>query len=477
MEDERKTVVIAGARGFVGRALIERLLPHYNVIGLSRRFQDNGEVEWRECDLFSRRETIDALRGADFAVYLVHSMLPSARLTQGNFEDMDLICADNFARSARKNGVEHVVYLGGIFPEGKALSRHLVSRYEVEQALSSYGVPVTSLRAGLVVGPNGSSTAVVIRLVEKLPVMVCPAWTRTETQPIALRDVVCLIDFVLGNPECMGQTYDVGGPDTMTYKEMMLRTADLLGKTRIMVDAPVVSPRVSTLWVSTFTKAPTELIGPLVESLEHRMVARDNRLVEMSGLEMTAFEVSMREAVEHERARRAQPVAFDKGGSRKREESAVRSVQRLPRPAGADATWIADEYARWLPRFLAPFLRVDVDEARTTQFCIRGMSRPLLKLKFADVSRPDRQLFWITGGLLAKSHDRGRLEFREVMSGKAVLAAIHDFQPRLPWYIYRYTQALVHLVVMAGFRRYLAAIESVEIDESDERETPRKLTA
>lgn len=463
MSSSKKTVVIAGARGFVGQALIELLKDEYRIIGLSRRsLEDEEHIEWRECDLFSRQETLEALKGADYGIYLVHSMLPSARLTQGKFEDMDLICADNFARAAAANDVEHIVYLGGIFPESAKVSRHLESRYEVERTLGAYGVAITSLRAGLVVGPNGSSTAIVIRLVNKLPVMVCPTWTRTETQPVALHDVLRLIVFALGNEKCMGNTYDVGGPEIMTYKEMMRRTAELMGVRRYMLDAPVFSSRLSTAWVSAFTGAPYELVSPLVESLEHRMVAGDNRLVEMSGIEMTTFEESMRAAIEHEAQKRSNPVAFDKKGSRKREESAVRSVQRLPLPEGANAWWVADEYARWLPNFMSPFLRVEVDENRKTGFFVRGMSKPLLELTFAKVSRSDRQLYWITGGILVKRHDRGRLEFRVVLGGKAVLAAIHDFLPRLPWYVYRYTQAVAHHFVMAGYARHLAKIEAIE---------------
>jgi len=458
---EKQTVVVAGARGFVGQALIETLVDEYSIIALSRHGHSQDEaVEWRPCDLFSRKDTFDALKGADLAVYLVHSMLPSARLTQGNFEDMDLICADNFARAAAANGIRQIVYLGGIMPASQS-SRHLESRYEVEKTLGAYGVPVTSLRAGLVVGPNGSSTAMVIRLVEKLPAMICPAWTRTETQPIALKDVVRLLKFVLGNEACFDDAYDVGGPDVMPYKTMLELTAEIMGVKRLMLDGPDIPAFVSTTWVSRVTGAPAELVAPLVESLAHRMVAADDRLVEMSGFEMTPFETSMREAVEAEVAASTVPVAFDRKRSRRSDERSVRSVQRVPLPENATACWVALEYARWLPDFLAPLLRVEVDETRT-RFFVKGVIRPLLELTLAEVSESDRQLFWITGGLLAKPNLKGRLEFREVLGGTAVLAAIHDFQPTLPWYIYRYTQALVHLYVMSGFREYLEHVQPLE---------------
>lgn len=448
------TVVIAGARGFVGQALIERLKGHVKIVGLSRRSSPDDGVEWRACDLFSRVDTLAGLRGADYAVYLVHSMLPSARLSQGDFEDFDLICADNFARAAQENGIKHIVYLGGILPEGDGVSRHLESRHEVEAALGAYGTPVTSLRAGMVVGPNGSSTAIVVRLVERLPVMLCPAWTREQTQPIALQDAVGVIEFALGNEALYGQIFDVGGPDTMTYKMMMERTANLLELKRTFIDFPAIAPAISSGWVSMITGAPMELVRPLIESLEHSMVAKDDDLVARSGISLTPFVESMGAAIHFELSQRSEPVAFDKRGASRKAEKVVRSVQRLPLPAGRNAAWVAAEYMRWLPDFMAPILRVEVEDDMT-RFFVKALLKPLLELRLADVSATDRQLFWIVGGLLAHDNPKARLEFREVLGGNAVIAAIHDFEPRLPWYVYRYTQALAHLFVMHGFGEHL----------------------
>ena len=143
-------------------------------------------------DSFSVQQTRDALEGADVAVYLVHSMSPNSRLTQGRFEDLDLLLADNFGRAASAAGVQRIVYLGGLMPkeDPSELSAHLASRFEVEKALGAHGVPVTAVRAGLVVGAEGSSLNILVRLVERLPLMVCPSWTSSRTQPIALSDVV-----------------------------------------------------------------------------------------------------------------------------------------------------------------------------------------------------------------------------------------------------------------------------------------------
>src|SRR5690606_19576051 len=131
---------------------------------------------WVQADLFSLLEVERALEGADVALYLVHSMIASAELTQGSFADFDLILADNFARAAKSRGVRHILYVGGLIPEGERLSRHLESRLEVEQTLRAQGVPVTALRASIIIGPAGSSLRMVENLVRRLPVMITPAW-------------------------------------------------------------------------------------------------------------------------------------------------------------------------------------------------------------------------------------------------------------------------------------------------------------
>ena len=185
-DSNRSCVAITGAAGFVGSALCEALESKTRVVALGRRFpppsgapsdlieNGNAGIERRRCDLFSIPETELALKGADVAVYLVHSMSPNARLTQGSFENLDLLLADNFARAARQAGVKRIVYLGGLLPSdpSRGLSPHLQSRLEVEHALAAHGVPVTAIRAGLIVGAEGSSLNLLVRLVERLPLAI-----------------------------------------------------------------------------------------------------------------------------------------------------------------------------------------------------------------------------------------------------------------------------------------------------------------
>jgi uncharacterized protein YbjT (DUF2867 family) len=463
----RKRVVVAGATGFVGRALIAALLPDHDVIALTRTpptgMSDAG-VTWRPCDLFDLRDAERALAGADAAFYLVHSMMPSSRLTQGTFDDLDLICADNFARAARANAVGHVVYLGGLVPspgEGE-LSRHLESRLEVERTLGSRSVALTTLRAGLVVGAGGSSFEILTRLVGRLPFMIGPRWTRSISQAIALPDVVALLRFALEHPELAGRAYDVGCPDVLSYADTLRLTGEVLGKKTRVLTVPVRSARLSLLWVSVITGASRKLVQPLLDSLRHDLVARDGLVLQkQAGVEAIPLRAALERAVSaQQELEKTKPKArrIERGQG----EPRARSVQRLPLPAGRDASWVAAEYARWLPRFLRPFLRVDVDEARRCSFYFWPLAAPLLVLTFAaERSEPDRQLFYVTGGLLvsvATDSERARLEFRSVLDGHFVLAAVHDFVPRLPWFIYRLTHAMVHLYVMRQFGRHLAAM-------------------
>lgn len=455
-------VAIAGASGYVGKALVAALVPDHRVIALSRGGLESEEPEaqgaglcQRRCDLFSLRQLTYALRGADVAVYLVHSMLPSARLTQASFEDLDLILADNFARACKQAGVKKIVYLGGILPSTRPLSPHLRSRLEVEQTLSAYGVPVVALRAGLVVGPQGSSFLILERLVERLPAMILPAWTKSRTQPIALSDVVQLLRMTVIQHEPVTTHYDIAGQEVLTYKEMIAQVAAALGKRSPLIHVRWFSPQLSCLWVSLVSGQPYALVSPLVESLLHEMLPADSRLMERYGFTPTPWPEALEEAL-------ALPADSAQQGKertvrrKQQHESLVRSVQRLPRPPGASAREVALAYMRWLPSALAPLVQVDI-EGETVAFRLRFVSRPFLILRHSsDGSAPERELFHVIGGALAaETQVPGRLEFRLTPDGKSVLAAIHEFKPRLPWYLYRTTQAWLHLWVMRAFGRFL----------------------
>ena len=477
-----ETVAIAGATGFVGRALWARLEGKVPLVGLSRRVPSDAPApeHWRACTLFNLLEVERALTGVSRAFYLVHSMLPSARMAQGHFADMDLLCADNFGRAAARCGVQHIVYLGGLIPPKRHLSEHLKSRLEVEQALGGHGVPVTTLRAGMVLGAQGSSSEMLVRLVRRLPLMVAPRWVASRTQPIALTDVLTLLAYALAHPELGNQAFDVGCPDVLTYAQMLEQTAALLGRHTRVYTVPVKTMGLSLWWVSLITQTPRQLVLPLVQSLQHDMVARDGLVLQQrAGLRAQPFLAALRQALQ---APPRPPRTTRRHDARAiLQDRTVTSVQRLPLPRDLDAARVAALYVRWLRRFLRPLLRIEIGPRRAYhRFFVPGLRRPLLELTFApDRSTGARQMYYVTGGLLTRlpappspgtapaspvapgerPSGMGRFEFRSVPGRPVVLAAVHDFVPRLPWYLYVITQAQAHAWIMRSFGRFLARLD------------------
>jgi uncharacterized protein YbjT (DUF2867 family) len=457
-------VAIAGATGFVGQAMLACEQKSFSIVGLTRGSilgrPSRPNTEWRKCDLFSLSETRKALEGCDYAVYLVHSMLPAAQLTQANFADLDILVADNFARAAYAAGVKQIVYVGGIIPPDTELSGHLKSRFEVEKALAGQGTPVTALRAAMIFGPTGSSMNVLLRLVKRLPVMICPSWTGKKSQPVFIGDVVEAVFHCLGREGCRSQVYDLGGTTALSYREMMRRVGRHNGKEPIICGIPLITPKLSRLWVSFVTGAPKNLIEPLIESLQHDMLPAQNRRLAIPDHEFLSFdEILDRSLGEGDTA--IQPRAFQLPPDEQSQRT-VRSVQRLSMPKGYKVKEIALEYLRWLPKFLAPFLRVEVEE-HACRIYFAFLKKALLVLELDDEeASSDRESFLITGGILVDPRDVGRFEFRRIESSDCLIAAIHDFHPRLPWYLYIYSQALVHLWVMRGFGEHLKRLSGKE---------------
>ncbi|NJC26679.1 NAD(P)H-binding protein [Neolewinella antarctica] len=451
------TIVIAGATGFIGRWFIERFHQDFNIIALSRSEMEPDptydHVDWRQVELYSLSSSEEAMKGADYALYLVHSMHPTTRLHQGTFEDTDLLLADNFGRAAKANGLKQIIFMGGLLPYNETkdqLSRHLRSRWEVEQTLGNAGVPVTTLRAGIIVGPGGSSFDMIKKLVERLPVMICPSWCQSETHPIELEDALKIIRYCVGQEDTYDQHFDIGGGGTTTYMEMMRTVADLMNKKRTIRPVHYFSPGFSKMWVALFTNQSRELVSPLIESLRHDMVATPNSFLEQFP-DRADFRAAAHRALYGKERLPALPKRIP---TEKKEKNTVRSVQRLANPEGHTATYVARIYQKWLPIFFRTLIRVRT-EGDVSDFTVAGV--PLLQLTFiSDRSDEERQLFYITGGRLVKRRDYGWLEFRRVLGGRYVISAIHEFVPSLPWFLYVGTQARAHSFVMNRFGKYLA---------------------
>lgn len=468
MENTKNKVVIAGASGYIGHNLLNKLKGKTDLVGLSRnKKEDTDSVTWRSCDLFSLIDAEAGLQGADIAVYLVHSMVPSAKLTQGSFEDMDVILADNFARAAKRQNVKEIIYLSGIIPDGdENLSRHLKSRLEVENILRSYGTPVTAIRAGLIVGPDGSSFPILAKLVKRLPAMILPKWTSSKTQPVALGDVLNSLSKVILNSVKENRSIDIGGPEVMTYRSMMEETADVLGKKRYMFNVPVFSLSLSRLWLRLVTQTPKEIVYPLVESLTHEMIVQKSNYVAGISDGKIPFRDAARKAIE-----------ADKNKKKKKKKTSfgpliqdVRSIQRIPLPKGQSADWVGRYYSIWLENFLNPWVKTTTDDALNCKIGFLNKDFLLLELSYSsERSTTDRALYYITDGFLTDDtqNERGRMEFRKIPGQNEVIIAIHDYTPSLPWFIYQFTQANAHLFVMQAFKRHIKKIDEEKLPLPD----------
>jgi len=452
-------IAIAGASGFVGKNLISSLKGKHSIRALGRRkpASSDSSVEWKETELFSASSTLEALKDVDVAIYLVHSMMPSSRLFQGNFHDTDLLLADNFAMACKQNGVKQIIYLGGLVPEGY-ISPHLQSRKEVEGVLQSSGVPVTVLRAGMVVGPGGSSFEILLSLVKKLPVMVLPRWTQSSTQAVFIDDVVQVIDTAILNDRFLSKTLDVVNGESLNYEGILKKTAGVLGLKRSMFPVPIASTGFSKLWVQIFGNSTYELVSPLIDSLlcDLPQLKPSSEIAPL--IRYPRFEDMIEETL-----KRDIKVSSQRPKRRIIHEDSVRSIQRLPSVV-EDCHWIAIEYMKWLPTFLPAILKVKTSpENPQIDFYLSFLKKPLLVLKYVrETTGIRREKFHIVGGLLTKTTHTGWLEFRQIDHKKYTLVAIHEFVPRLPWMIYLATQAPLHRLAMFLFGKHLAQVSGHE---------------
>ena len=297
---ERPRVLVTGATGYVGGRLVPALLARGFAVRCivrepgkvaARPWRDDPNVDVRVHDLEDRDGVTDAMRGCVAAYFLVHSMITASE----EYRSRDEHLARTFAQSADEAGVARIVYLGGLGELGDDLSEHLTSRREVEHVLSSAGVPVTTLRAAMIIGSGSASFEILRYLVEHLPVMLTPRWVRTKSQPISIRNVIHYLVTCLEVPETTGQTLDIGGPEVVSYRELMrMMAAARRLKPRLVVPVPVLTPRLSSLWIHLVTPVPHTIARPLAEGLRNRTVCRDDRATRW----MPQRLMTMREAID-----------------------------------------------------------------------------------------------------------------------------------------------------------------------------------
>ncbi len=447
-------IAITGASGFVGWNLIQALSnSNHQIVALSRsRIEDLPKnAVWKSCELYSSTSTLDAFFDVDVVFYLVHSMMPSSQLFQGDFHDTDLLIADNIARACQKNGVKQIIYLGGLVPSG-FISKHLSSRLEVEGVLQATKIPVTVFRAGMVVGPGGSSFEILNSLVQRLPMMILPNWTNCQTQAVALSDVLSVFLECIQNSEYKNKTIDLVNGEKLSYRKMMSDMGKALGVHRWMIPVPLNSTGFSKLWVTIFGNSNYSLVSPLIDSLLCDLPQDPPIDLIAKHIKFKSF-FEMATSVLYKEGKRIAPRPKRKINHRK----SVRSIQRLPSCPTRNCDWIAKEFMRWLPMKFRSFIVVNVDtETGIVSFKIALTKVTILKLQYIQgMFEDDRQKFHIVGGLLTKTVDTGWLEFRQVENKKYSLTAIHEFVPFLPWWLYIITQAPIHKLVMNAFGRYL----------------------
>jgi uncharacterized protein YbjT (DUF2867 family) len=288
-------VAVFGATGTIGEPLLPLLAQEHEVVAISRRARENQEgVEWRQADAADAESVRRALKDVEAAYYLVHS------LGRADFEERDLQAASNIAAEAERAGVRQLIYLGGLGDDGAELSPHLRSRIETGRRLEKGAVPVTTLRAAIVVGPGSAAFETVVALVDRLPAMVCPRWVGVRTQPIALRDTLAYLAGVCGRDEALGRSFDIGGPEVMTYREMIERIAAIRGKRPLIVEVPFLTPRLSSYWLHLVTPVKAAVARPLIEGLRAPTVAREHEIARLVPLEGTPFDDAARLALNGE---------------------------------------------------------------------------------------------------------------------------------------------------------------------------------
>jgi hypothetical protein len=288
-------------------------------------------------------------------------------------------------------------------------------------------------------------------LVRKLPVLMCPKWTESLTQPISLQNTLEILSTCIGNPNVYNQVIEIGSPEVMSYRSMLERTAQVMGKKRLIFSVPVFSLGLSKFWVGLFGDSPPQLVSPLVESLRHTLVVSPQLAFKEREIQYQSFEESVDDALQSQERPRL-PVFFKKKGVK----NTVRSIQRMENHGNNSALWVANRYNIWLPSYFRFLINGKTSDRGEIGFYLLWSKSPMLQLTMIpDRSDEERQLFYITGGWLVKRYDYGWLEFREVLDSQYIISAIHEFVPRLPWFIYINTQARLHLWVMNRFKKYL----------------------
>lgn len=452
-------IALAGTSSFVGAALCEALDPRLGIRILTRsmaRRAPHPGIEVRPCDHFSRGELEAALQGIEVAVYLVHNRDPSARLDQAQSRDMDLLVADNFAWAAARNGVRQILCRAPLVRNPRRTTAR--NALELEEVLASRGVPLTVLRTGLVLGPGGELPKLLARMVLRLPSIPLPPLAEQELRPLTLASMLAAFQHCMGDPATYGRSFDLFGPEPTTLRAMLLEVATQLERRPglpVLPDMP--EALLADRMKEVFPGIHPEFLAYLMDQFSAGTAGAANPVQEAA----TRGQAPLREVLEACLGSDRLPPARSQrklDDDALRQSRRVRSIQRLRLPRGRNAEWVAERYFPWLGELMRPFLGTERDQAGSWTVRLRPGGLVLLRLAFRPThSTPDRRMYFITGGALARAVGgrTARLEFRDLLDGRFTLVAIHDFDPALPWHFYRFTQAAFHGLVMKAFQGYM----------------------
>ena len=335
-------VLVTGASGFIGSRLVSKLLlsiyfspyttnNNYKILCLTRNKESlkgrydkyNGAVEIVEANVQDYSQLVKVMNGVNIAFYLIHSMEGSSKEWK-KFSQRDRLAAQNFAKAATECGVGRIIYLGGLIHEegteehgGSLLSDHMRSRKEVGDILRTSNASITIFRAAVILGHGGGSFQMLEYLVKRLPLMVCPKWVLTKSQPISVDDVVEYLVRSIDVKETEGRDFDIGGTEVLTYLQMMKRYAKMLKKRIKIIIIPFLTPRLSSYWVDLITPVKASLARPLIDSLKHEATAREETIKKIIPLKLKTFEEAIMTA-EKEEQKEEQEVKRKTSGRRQR---------------------------------------------------------------------------------------------------------------------------------------------------------------
>lgn len=496
-KERDKPILVTGATGYIGARLIPRLLQAgYRVRALaripakigSRPWSGHPNLEILKGDVFDLDSLVAACRGCRAAYYLIHSM----NHTTDDFSLADRQAAFNMIAAAETGGLERIIYLSGLGDEDEALSEHLSSRTEVAEILRSGRVPVTVLRAAMIIGSGSASFEILRYLVERLPVLITPRWVDVPCQPIGVRNVLTYLIGCLECPETVGETFDIGQDQVVSYRQLMEIFAEEAGlQKRLIISVPVLTPRLSALWIHLLTPVPAVLARPLAEGLRNSVVCRDTRIRELIPQELFDCRLAIRLALERVRQHHIESSWTDAGEIPPAEWSSPgdpswaggtyyddsRQILLAATPAevwnavvciGGESGWY---YADWLWK-----LRGFLDHLAGGVGLHRGRRCPIEiapgdALDFwrvVEVTKPHRLL------LVAEMKLPGEatLDFRieEISPGQTVLKQVAHFLPRgLLGLLYWYAVTPFHNFIFNGMLKGFAQAISKQVIRGPER--------